>query len=131
MSEMASKQQHVTRVERHWRPLMAVLPGLGDSTAMSEFDVHLVRARDDFDAAVLERGFVNCEVGRQVLDLTDVVVRRGVQVCCESVARGKLVVDLVFEEKHVLHQMSAINRIRQGTWDLTQEGNGSTHISRK
>ena len=101
--QMAPEEQDITRMERHLDPFVAILPGLGDGTAVRELDVHPVRAGNYFNAAVLRRGLVYGKVGRQVLDPTDVVVGRGVQVGGKPVARRELVVDLVLEQEHVLH----------------------------
>jgi hypothetical protein len=100
--QMRSKDQHVPNLQGHRHPLVRGLPGRRDAAAVRELDGHPVRARHDLETAVLQRGRVDGEVGRDVLDAADVVVRRCVQVRLEAVSARLFVVDLVFEEEHVL-----------------------------
>jgi len=79
---------------------MALHPAIRDATALSQLDVHLVAPGDNLQASVRRRRRVDGEVRRDMLDLADVVVGRRIQVSLEAVALGRLVVDLVLEQRH-------------------------------
>jgi len=92
---------------------MRVHPGVTDSAAVGEVNGHSMRAGHDFQAAVGQSGGVDGEIGGQMLDLAYVVVGGRVEVRFEAVALRHFVVDLVFEEDHVLE------RSKNGTSILT------------
>jgi hypothetical protein len=81
---------------------MRILPCRRDPTAISELDLHVVRASDNLQATVLRCCGINGYVCCDVLDATNMIVGRCVEVGLEAVALGLLVVDFVFEEEHVL-----------------------------
>lgn len=88
---------------------MGRLPFRSDTTSVDEVNVHIMRAWDDLQVAVCFGRFVDAYVGRDVVDLSDVVVCWGVGVGQEAVAVGAFIVDLVFEKEHVLVVILAEN----------------------
>lgn len=88
--EMASKDEHIARRQRHRRPLMPLHPRIGDVPALArdERNVHVVRLGDYLQAAVLQRGSIDGYVGCDVFNTANVIVRRGVEMRRETVAVG-------------------------------------------
>ena len=72
---MAAEEEDVTRLQWYWKPFVAVFPSFADVAAMRQLNVHLVRSRNNFETAILYCCFVDGEVGSEVLDLADMVVR--------------------------------------------------------
>jgi hypothetical protein len=88
---------------------MASLPFRSDTASVDKVNLHIMRAWDDLEVAVSFGRFVHADVGCDVVDLSDVVICWGVRMGQEAVAVGAFVVDFVFEEKHVLVIMLAVN----------------------
>lgn len=102
MRQMASKNQHISPIQRDGHPGLCILPGLCDVAAVLQLNVHFVRAGDDFQTAVFWGGGVNGEVCCDVVYAADVIVGGGIKVGLEAVPEGKLIVDFVFKEEHFL-----------------------------
>lgn len=64
-------------------------------------DIHLVRTYHDLNTTICRCSVINRNVYGQVLHLADVVIGRSVKMCRKAIAIGCLVIDLVFEEKHL------------------------------
>lgn len=100
---MASKDQHIPSLKRYGHPRVRTLPGFRNVPAVRQLDVHFVRTCDNLQTPVLQRGRINSNVGRDVLDVADVVVGWSVEVGLEAISEGEFVVDLIFEKEHLLH----------------------------
>lgn len=99
---MRAEYKHITCFQGYRKPVLSIFPVRIDAAAVDARHGHFVAARYHFKTSILYGGWVNGEVGSNVLDAADVVVRRGIQVRLEAVAAGLLVVDFVFEKEHFL-----------------------------
>lgn len=97
MSQMRSKDQHVTHIQRNGSPFMRILPCRRDPATVSKLNLHLVGPADDLQATILRCCGINSYVCCDVLDAANVVVGWCIQVSLEAVALGLLVVDFVLE----------------------------------
>jgi len=102
MSQMAPKDQQIPRRQLDRYPLLPRLPRIADPATLCKFHGHSMRSRHDLDTAIGDRRSVDGNIRSRVLDLTDMIVRWGVQVSAKTVAAGKLVVDFILEEQHVV-----------------------------
>lgn len=61
-----------------------------------------MRSGYDFQTAILEVRFVHGKIGGEMLDLANIVIYGRIEMCLEAIAEWKLVIDLVFEEEHIV-----------------------------
>lgn len=102
MGEVAAEYEKITGPELDRHPFLAGLPLLANCAAFGKLDIHPVATRHDFHATVGNRCCVDCDIGGRMLNLANVIIRWRIKMSAEAIAAGKLVVDLVLEEKHLV-----------------------------
>jgi hypothetical protein len=73
MRKVASYEEQVHGLKFNRYLLMTAFPGFADSTAVRKLGLHFMRARNNFGAAVFERGSVSGWLRRQAPNLADMV----------------------------------------------------------
>jgi hypothetical protein len=102
MRKVASYEGQVHGLKFNRYLLMTAFPGFADSTAVCKFGLHFMRARNNFGAAVFERGSVSRLASPSGAQSCRYGLGRRIEVSCKAIAISKFVVDLVLEEEHFL-----------------------------
>lgn len=108
-------KRQLTRVQRQLGEFMSIFPLLVQTSPVGQFNVHFVGAWDEFETAILWSLRVHHHHDLHELHLTHVLIGWSVDVCDEAIGTGVFIVDLVFEQQHILYTGDgSVSRAHQG-----------------